>query len=164
LFESIFEALNSAQVRYIVVGGVATVLHASLAGRPISIGSSILSPPKLAKRSRPSPLWVCGPMLRSMQRPSPTGRTHRVDRNQGMRGLSFWDPQVALRDVDVLAESPIAFEELWARSQIVVLSTTSVRVVSIRDRIVLKSIAGRPQDLQDVEALEEILKRQAGDA
>jgi len=27
LFEPIFEALNSAQVRYIVVGGVATVLH-----------------------------------------------------------------------------------------------------------------------------------------
>jgi predicted nucleotidyltransferase len=63
-----------------------------------------------------------------------------------------------------LAESPIAFEQLWARSKIVVLSTTSVRVVSIRDLIALKSVAGRPQDLQDIEALEEILKRQGADA
>lgn len=165
LFEPIFEALNSAQVRYIVVGGVATVLHgfARLTAdldlivdlEPAEARKAIATLSALGLRPRAP--------VKAESFADPAVRTEWIE-TKGMRVLSFWDPQVPLREVDVLAESPIAFEDLWARSKIVVLSTTSVRVVSIRDLITLKSVAGRPQDLQDIEALEEILKRRDGDA
>jgi hypothetical protein len=45
----------------------------------------------------------------------------------------------------------------------VVVGGVATRVASIRDLIHLKSLAGRPEDRQDIEALELILKRRTTD-
>ncbi|MBI2878601.1 MAG: hypothetical protein HYY19_02645, partial [Candidatus Rokubacteria bacterium] len=57
---------------------------------------------------------------------------------------------------------PIDFDELWSRSDIIELSHTTVRIASIPDLIRLKRLAGRAQDLADIEALEIIVRRKEG--
>jgi hypothetical protein len=71
----------------------------------------------------------------------------------------FADPENAMLSVDLFVENPIDFEELWDRSESLVLSTATVRVAAIPDLIRLKRLAGRPQDALDIEALEAIMER-----
>jgi hypothetical protein len=75
---------------------------------------------------------------------------------KGMRVLSFWDPQHPMREVDMFVENPIDFDLLYERSQIVTLTTTTVRIASIEDLIQLKRLANRPEDQRDIEALQAI--------
>jgi hypothetical protein len=88
-------------------------------------------------------------------------RRHWIE-EKGMRVFSLWDPANPMVEVDLFAEHPIDFEELWNHAEIVKLTRASVRIASIRDLIRLKRIAGRPQDLADVEALELILRHREG--
>ena len=75
--------------------------------------------------------------------------------------FSLFDPDDPLHEVDVFVDNPIDFGELWTRSEVVSVGSTEARIASIEDLITMKSIAGRPQDLADIEALQVI--REAGD-
>ena len=79
-------------------------------------------------------------------------------RDRGMQVFSMFDPANPMRVVDLFVDHPIPFEELWSRSDEFKLQETTVRVASLRDLIHLKGLAGRPQDLADIEQLEAILK------
>jgi len=157
LFEPIFAALERAGVRYVTVGGVAVVLHghARLTAdldlivdlAPQAAANALDALTSIGFRPR-LPVEVDGfadPAVRE-----------RWINQQGMTVFSMWDPDDPLRSVDLFVEQPIDFEELWARSVVVDIDGTPVRVVSIEDLIRLKRIAGRPVDLEDVAALEEI--------
>ena len=69
-----------------------------------------------------------------------------------MRVFSMWDPANPMREVDLFVEHPIAFAELWERSEVMSLESTEVRVASIDDLIALKRSAGREVDRRDIEA------------
>jgi hypothetical protein len=79
---------------------------------------------------------------------------------KGMIVLSFWHSDDPTPIVDVFVDEPIAFEDLWSRSLMLPLESTSARVASIPDLIQLKRRAGRPLDLSDIEQLEAILEIQ----
>ena len=163
LFEPIFEALNHAQVRYVVVGGFATVLHGH-ARLTADIDLVIdLSPEEVRKAL--DPLTGLGFRPRAPVEPlafaDPATR-HQWIHDKGMRVFSMSDPANPMREVDLFLEHPIDFNELWNRSEIINLSHTVVRIASIPDLVRLKRLAGRPQDLLDIEALEIILRRKEG--
>ncbi len=163
LFEPIFEALNRAQVRYVVVGGFATVLHGH-ARLTADIDLVIdLSPAEVRKAL--DTLTGLGFRPRApvelLAFADPATRLQWI-REKGMRVFSMWDPANPMREVDLFVEHPIDFDELWNRSEIINLSRTVARIASIPDLIRLKRLAGRPQDLADIEALEIILRRKEG--
>lgn len=165
LLEPLFEALNRADVRYVVVGGVATVLH-GFARLTADVDIVVDLTPAEARKAIDA---LVGLGLRPR---APVDAAAFADiavreswmRDKGMRVFSLWDPAHPMREVDLFVEHPIDFEALFARAEIVPLETTTVRVASIPDLIALKRLANRPQDVADIEALEAIQQaRKASD-
>jgi hypothetical protein len=159
-FEPIFTALETAHARYVVVGGLATVLH-GFARLTADVDIVIDLEPSEAKKVL-SALQAIGFRPRApvgaYDFADPTVRKRWID-EKGMRVFSLWDPKNPLREVDLFVEHPVPFQELWDRSELVELGGSRVRIASIPDLIFLKRLAGRAQDLQDIEALEAILQR-----
>jgi hypothetical protein len=162
LFEPVFAALAAADARYVVVGGLATVLHgfARLTAdvdvvldlEPAELEKTLGVFEKLEFRPR-APV-----ALRAFA--DPETRRGWIE-EKGMTVFSLWDPNRPMLELDLFAQSPLPFPELWARSEVVALTETSVRIAGIDDLIALKRLAGRTQDLQDIEALEAIREKRA---
>ena len=159
-FEPLFAALNEGQVRYVVVGGVATVLHGH-ARLTADVDLVIDLEPAACRRALEA-LARLGLQPRlpvnALDFADPVKRRGWVE-EKGMRVFSLVDPENPLRAVDLFAEHVLDFDELWDGSEEVPLRRTSVRVASIPHLITLKRLAGRPKDLEDVERLEEIQQR-----
>lgn len=157
LYESILQALERDRVRYVIVGGVATVLHGyarvtldldlviDLDRATEAIGA--LTALGLAARLPVDPYDFADQDIR---------RRWVEERNLTVFTLS--DPSDPFKEVDIFAENPIPFEDLWTRSKLVELGSMMARVASIADLITMKRMAGRPQDTEDIEALEAILR------
>jgi hypothetical protein len=162
IFEPIFEALARHEVRYVVVGGVAVVLHghARVTG---DLDIAVDLAPDEARRAidallelglRPSvpvdPRDFADPAVRS-----------RWVAEKMMQVFSMRDPNDPLRQVDLFAEDR-GFEGLWERAVQVRVGSGDVRVASIPDLIEMKRTAGRAQDLADIEALQQIAQLREG--
>ena len=157
LFEPIFSALNERELRYVVVGGTAVVLHGYV--RLTVDLDLVVDPAPAASRHAVEALTGLGLRPRLPVDPSafadPDQRRIWVE-ERNLRVFSMWDPDDPLREVDLFVEEPIPFEDLWQRSVEVKVGSVSVRVASKTDLIRMKRLAGRPRDLEDIEALEQI--------
>jgi hypothetical protein len=157
--EPIFSALNEAGIRYLVVGGLAAVLHGH--ARLTSDVDMIIDLEPDQARKAMEVLVNLG-----FQPRAPVDAGDFADpavraawmAEKGMRVFSMWDPKNPMVEIDLFVDHPILFEELWTESEIMALNETTARVVSAQHLIQLKRLAGRPQDLQDAEALEAIQK------
>jgi hypothetical protein len=158
-FEPLFDALEASGARYVVVGGLATVLH-GFARLTADVDLVVDLEPDEARKVLAA-LQAMGLRPRAPVGPydfaDPLTRKSWTD-EKGMKVFSLWDPSEPLREVDLFVEHLLPFDGLFARSELVELGASRVRIASIPDLIALKRLAGRPQDLQDIEALEAILE------
>lgn len=158
LFE-IFEALGDAQVTYLVVGGVAVVLH----GHPRFTADLDL----VVALDRDNVLATMAALTRLGYRPrapvqasdfaDPAARRTWVE-EKGLTVFSMWSQRFPATEIDLFVEEPFPFEEAYRRGIHVDLGGTKVVVAAIDDLVALKRRAGRPRDLEDVEALEAIAR------
>jgi hypothetical protein len=165
LIEPVFQALNDAGVRYVVVGGLAVVLHGH-ARLTADVDLAVDLEDQEARRAIDAlvGMGLCPRVPVDPKEFADRSVREGWIRDRGMQVFSMFDPSNPMRVVDLFAENPIPFEDLWAHAQKVSLRTTTVRVASIPDLIHLKRLAGRPQDLADIAHLEAILKiRQRGE-
>ena len=166
LFEPLFKALNDAGVRYVVVGGLAVVLHGH-ARMTVDVDLMVDLDEDQARRAIDALVGI-GLTPRVPVNPRDfADRSLRESwiRDRGMQVFSMHDPSNPMRAVDLFVDHPIPFEEVWSRSNEMDLENTRVRVASIPDLIHMKRLAGRPQDQIDIEHLEAILeaRRQSKD-
>jgi hypothetical protein len=154
-FEDFFRTLNDAGIRYVVVGGVAVVLH----GHPRMTADIdlVVDLEPAAAASAIATLTTMG--LRPRAPVDPANFADPIERKRwinerGMMVFNLYHPTDPLLSVDLFVDSPLPFDELWARAESIPLPSGSVRVASIEDLIMLKRKAGRPRDLADIEALE----------
>ena len=163
VFEPIFETLNAAGIRYVVVGGLATVLH-GYARLTADVDLAVdLAPEEAIKMIRA--LTTKGyrpqvPVLPEEFANPATRKTWLAEKN--MRAFSLVDQANPMRVVDLLLQPEVPFDELFAGSEEVLLNKTPVRIASLDHLISLKRQAGRPQDLADIEQLQAIRKKGKG--
>lgn len=152
--EKIVSALNQAGVRYLVVGGVAVVLHGRLRTtadldlvldlEPANVERALRVLKELGYHPRaPVPLEAFA---------DPSTRRSWVE-TKNMTAFSLWPEEGGGFEVDLFVEEPFDFEAAYRRARRVPLRETEAVVVSREDLIELKRAAGRPQDAEDVDAL-----------
>ena len=159
LFEPVFSALNGAGVRYVVVGGLAVVLH----GHPRLTADVdiVLDLEPVSARKAMEALKAIG--LKARAPVDPTAFADPLQReswiaDKGMMVFNLYCPGVPLLSLDLFVRDPIPFEQLWSRSKTIDLGGAKIQVASIDDLIAMKRAAARPQDLLDIEALEALKK------
>lgn len=151
----IFAALNSAHVKYLVVGGLAVVLY-GISRTTYDVDVSVdLTTDNLDRLSKA--LKQIGLMPRV---PVPiTGladaKTRRLwTRQKGMKVYSFIEPQgMPPRNVDVMVEPSKGFGALYQRRKMALLRGVPVPLMPVHELARMKRKAGRLQDLQDVQDL-----------
>lgn len=163
MFEEFLAYLEEANVRFVVVGGLAVVIQ-GYARLTADIDLVIDLEPANARRTIDA-LTARGlrPLL-----PVPALDFADADKRRewietkNLEVFSMRDPQNPLLTVDLFARDPIPFEELWSRADTITLGGRPVRVASIGDLIAMKRAAGRTQDNIDIAQLERIARRHHG--
>lgn len=154
-YESIFAALDAAAVRFVVVGGVAVVLH----GHPrltVDLDLVIDFATDAPRRAMAALTGLgLGPRLPVDPQLFADAATRRAwVEERGLKVFTMLDPSTSLVEVDLFAEEPLPFEDLYRDAALIDISGQPVRVASIEHLISMKRVAGRSQDLADIEALE----------
>lgn len=153
----IFAALNEAGVDYVVVGGLAVILHGYLratADLDLAIGFSSGN----ASRGMHSLASIGLQPRLPVALDDFAEADKRADwlRNRNMRVFPLWDPSNPLRSVDVFIDEPIGFDDLMGESVVKDMDGLKVRIASIPHLIEMKRRAGRPRDLEDIDKLQQI--------
>jgi hypothetical protein len=152
--EAVLSALNAAGARYLVVGGVAVVLHGYLRTtadldlvvqlQTENVLRAVRALGELGFRPR-------APVQAEMFA-DPAARQSWL-RDKGLTVFSLWSDRYRGLEVDLFVREPFDFDEVYARAVHATLDSTTAPVVSLPDLITLKQASGRPQDLADVQAL-----------
>ncbi|MEJ2745794.1 MAG: hypothetical protein P8123_08945 [bacterium] len=157
-YESVFRKLNECQVRYVVAGGVAIVLHGVVrltADLDIIVDFEQENIDRFARAMGDLGYRPKVP-VKAEELGDPAKRENWVEQ-KGMQVFSFFHPQKQLELIDVFVKEIIPFAELYAEKSVVKAGDVSVPIVSIKHLKMLKEMAGRPQDLADVQSLNNLL-------
>ncbi len=158
---SVFKALNETGVRYLVVGGVAVVLHGHLRFTgdldlvvqltPSNVALAVNALERLGFKSRlPIPAASLA---------DPTLRASWIE-EKGMVVFPLWSPAAPGLQIDIFVSEPFPFVENYGRARPVDIDGTPISVLGVSDLIEMKRKVGRPSDLADIAALERIAKLQ----
>jgi hypothetical protein len=161
--ENIFRVLNEANVRYIVVGGLAVIAHGFV--RVTNDIDLVLAfdPSNLAAGMRA--LQSIGltpriPVTAEVFADPKQRERWALEKNMIVFQLSFLERDDA--PVDVFIQPPFDFEEEYRRAlRDDVAPNVSVPFVHLDRLIAMKEAVGRPQDLEDVRRLR-ILSKKGG--
>ncbi len=154
-FTPLVDEMNKTGVSYVIVGGIATVLHGYL--------RTTADIDFVVRLDRENCLLAVDVLERAGYRPrlpvaakdfaDPLKRQQWIN-EKGMMVFSFFHPTSALLNVDLFVHCPVDFEGLLARSLFKKMEETDFRVCSLKDLIEMKRLAGRPKDLDDLQKLE----------
>jgi hypothetical protein len=148
--------LAHGAVDFVVIGGIAVVAHGHIrTTRDLDItyatdqaNLDALGRVLVALNARLRGVTAVVPFV-------PDGRT--------LRGAELLTLETVWGSLDLLASPPGAptYEVLKANAEKIDIDAWTVRVASIEDLVSMKHAAGRPRDLEDIEALEEIRRIRA---
>ena len=159
-FLSVLVEFRERNIRYVLVGGLAVLLH-GIDRLTADIDLVVDLAPAQAVKAVDALLELGfrthAPVdARQFADAAVRERWHR---ESGMLVLSFWDPQNRRPTVDLFANYPLDFELLFRDSLLLPLTATTVRVASLDHLISIKRAAGRPKDLDDADRLAELRDR-----
>ncbi|OGC11014.1 hypothetical protein A3K48_00545 [candidate division WOR-1 bacterium RIFOXYA12_FULL_52_29] len=154
-YAEVFEALNREKVKYLVVGGVAVVLHSVM-----RLTADLDLMVDLKKENLLSFIKVLSSLgympklpVEAIDFADPLKRKTWI-KEKNMKVFSFIHSQQAYKIIDVFADEPISFADAYNRKQVVRAGELPIDVISLADLIILKKLSAREQDLADIKMLE----------
>ena len=158
-YEGLFRDLDQSGIRYLVVGGVAVILHGFVRATA-DLDLMVALEPENLKR------FLALMKKRGYRPRAPVALEAFADpdkrkawiTDKGMKVFSLYHPQKLDELIDVFVDEPIPFDEAYSRRKVETIGSTPVTIMQISDLIRLKKIAGRPQDVQDIAGLEFLLR------
>lgn len=155
-FERALAALDESGIRFVVVGGVAVVIHGvdrltadldvvmDLDSSACSRALGKLAAVGYQPRAPVNMIDFAQPDVRKSWR-----------EQKRMMVFSLWDPSNELPPLDIFTDYPLEFEAMLRDSEFVDLGSVRVRVASKRHLIYMKAGTGRTKDQQDIRALQD---------
>lgn len=156
-YEDVLTALQAAGVRFVLVGGLAVILHGvprSTADLDLAVE---LSPENLLRL-----VQVLARLGFRPRAPVPAEQLADAERrrewieDKGMIAFTFVRAGRALDEVDVLIDSPIDYERLARGAESLEAEGLTLAIASVNDLIEMKRASGRAHDLADIHALERL--------
>ena len=152
---AVFAALDEADVRFVIVGGLAVVAHGHAR---LTVDTDLVIDLEEAPASRAMDALVALGLeprapVDARRFADPKSRLSWIE-EKGMLVFSFFDPRDQVAELDVFVESPLPFEVLYADAIETTVAGRRVRVASIDHLIEMKRRAGRPKDIEDIRELE----------
>jgi hypothetical protein len=153
--ELIVRSLNDHKVRYLIAGGLAVVAHGYvrftadidivLAMDKQNLVETVAALTALSYRPRAPVAFE--------QFIDPDQRSQWIDQ-KGMVVFSLFSTDHPATEIDLFIDSPLTFDDAYSRAiYMEVEPGVAAAFVSIDDLIALKSISGRPRDLDDIARL-----------
>lgn len=143
-FKRILTDLNSAGVRYVLVGGIALIRH-GIVRATRDVDAIVAGDPENLARVRS--------LIRVWPATRPDGSPVQDDSIVPGKTINLATPH---GDLDLLADrpSPLSFGELLDRAEIRRVDGVEAPICSLADLVALKRLAGRERDLVDLHDLE----------
>jgi len=161
-FLALFAILDASRIRYIVVDGLALLLH--------GIDRLTADVDLVVDLSTDSVRDTVRALIEAGYRPlAPVDPLELADPEQraawqaerGMQVFSFWDTRQLRPTVDIMLATPVSFDELWEGAVPMQVGGHTVRVASVEHLIRTKQASGRPKDLADIERLQTLRPTQS---
>ena len=154
-FDTICKALNSAEVPFIVVGGIAVIHHGY--GRLTQDVDLVVQLERVAILRTFTALEAIGYRpavpVSAEEFADPACRDRWI-KEKGMKVLKFWSDQHRETPIDVFIDDPFDFQKAITESDLREAAPgLEVRIVSLDTLLEMKASAGRPQDLADIDEL-----------
>lgn len=150
--KQVISAFQKYQVKYALVGGYAVALHGAIRGT-VDIDFVIQLDRSQFEAAEKALLSI------ELQPRLPVTATEVFDfreeyiRNKNLIAWSFYHPTNPLEMVDILITQDLKDMQTVGKK----IDRLLIQVVSIPDLIAMKKQADRPQDLEDIKALEKLL-------
>jgi predicted nucleotidyltransferase len=153
-YEEIFQALNKRKVKYVVVGGVAVVLHGIVR---LTVDLDLMI--DLDKKNTERFLEAAGSLGYVPKAPvapaefADPAKRELWKKEKNMIVFSLCNPKKPFEELDVFIYNPIDFSAAYKNRKVYKVAGLSIPVVSLEDLKKLKKLSGRKQDEADITAL-----------
>jgi predicted nucleotidyltransferase len=159
LFEEIFRELNRRKIDYVVVGGVAVVMHGV-----VRLTADLDLMVHLDKKNLTKIVEVMNELGYKPKVPvkaetfiDPENRRIWIE-EKNMKVFSFYHPKKGIMLIDIFVNEPVPYDKIRKNAVELKMGNLVIPTVSIEDLIKLKEISGRPQDIADLDALKRLGK------
>ena len=156
-YEEVFREQNRTKVRYLFVGGGAVVLHGVV---------RMTADLDLFVDFKEKNLLKFAEVLTNLgYRPkipvkasdfADASKREKWKKEKNMLVFSFYHLKRFQDHIDVFVYEPVEFEKAYKEKEVVKAGNVRIPIISIKYLRKMKAIAGRPQDLADIEALKEV--------
>ncbi len=153
-FLNVFKQLNDHKIAYVLVGGLAVVLHGY--NRFTSDIDLVLDLSPENCRNAINAFTSVGFIPRVPVTPTDFADTNTREnwiKEKGLTVFSMYFKANPLIGIDLFVREPMPFSDLYERAEIKDLAGVQIRVASIDDLIIIKTEANREKDLEDIKFL-----------